>query len=107
MPDFAYRPVTIIRGYIHQKRHTPRTIPFELNFFVGRTGKFACSALDGTLDIVSGHVLSFGRGNGGTQAWIPFRVAPATFGGHGDFLDQASKDLAALGVQRALFVLDC
>ena len=38
---------------------------------------------------------------------MTFNIASAALGGHGDFFNQTGEYLAALGVQRALFVLDC
>ena len=37
---------------------------------------------------------------------VAVRIA-AALGGDSNFLDQASENLAALGIQRALLVLDC
>ncbi len=84
----------------------PGTVAFEGKFFVVGAGQFAGAALDGPLDIVGGHVLSLGGGNGGAQARIGIRIA-AIFCGNADFLDKARKNLAALGVKRALLVLNC
>jgi hypothetical protein len=46
------------------------------------------------------------RQNGGSQPGIAVGVA-TPFGGNGDFSEQAGEYLAALGIERALLVLDC
>ena len=53
------------------------------------------------------HVLGFGRENGAAQPRIGVRIAAAILGGNRNFLDQTGKNLAALGVERALLMLDC
>ena len=76
------------------------------DLFVADAFQLAGAALDGALDVVLRHVLGLGGQNGGAQPRIAVRIA-AALGGDGDFLDQAGEDLAALGVERALLVLDC
>ena len=44
--------------------------------------------------------------NGRAQPGVAVRVA-AALGGYGYFLEQTGEYLAALGIQRALLVLDC
>ena len=55
----------------------------------------------------AGHVFCLGGQHRGAQPGIAVGVAPASLRGDGDFFDQAGEDLAALGVESALFVLDC
>src|SRR6478735_12367816 len=107
MADFAHGTVAIIGRDLNQQSYTAGAIAFKGDFFIAHAFKFAGAALDGPLDVVSRHVLSLGGSNSRAQARIAFRVATAALGGHGDFLDQTGKYLAALGVQRALFMLDC
>ncbi len=78
------------------------------DLLVGDAFEFAGAALDGALDVVGGHVLGLGRGDGGAEARIAVWVsAAAGLGGYGDFLDETGEDLATFGVKRAFFVLDC
>ena len=104
--DFADGAIAVVGVDVEQDGDAAGAVAFELKFFVGRAGKFARAALNGTLDIVGRHVFGLGSGNCGSQARIRIRIA-AAFGGNADFLNQASENLAALGVERALFVLNC
>ncbi len=77
------------------------------DLLVGDAFEFAGAALDGAFDVVGGHVLGFGGGDSSAEAGVAVGVSSALFGGDGDFLDEAGEDLAAFGVKRALFMLDC
>ena len=76
------------------------------HFLVADAFFFAGAAADGPLDVVGRHVDLLGVGNDGAEPRIHVRVAAAVSGGDGQFLDDAREDLAALGVGRALLVLD-
>jgi len=82
-------------------------VALKRKFFKIDARQFAGTALDGALDIVLRHVFRLGRENRSAQARIGIRIAPAVIGGNADFLNKAGKNLAALGVECALFVLDC
>src|SRR5439155_24722911 len=81
-------------------------VTLERKFFVIYPRQFACATLDGTLDVIGGHVLGLGCGDRGAQSRISVGVA-AIFRSNADFLNNAGEDLAALGVKCTLFVLDC
>src|ERR1700677_3373602 len=106
MPDLADRPVAVVGRHIYNNGHAARPIPLERNFLVAHALKLARAALDGPLDVLLRHVLSLGRQDRRAQPRIAVGVA-ATLGRDADFLDDAGEYLAALGIQRALLVLDC
>ena len=99
--------VAVVGQHIDDDRNAAGTVALEADLLVGCAFEFAGSLLDGALDVVRGHVLGLGCGDRAAKARVAVRIASAAFGGDGDFLDQAGKDLAALGVQRALLMLDC
>ena len=105
--DFADRAVAVVGVDVEQDRHAARAIAFERELFVGGAGQFAGTALDGALDVIGGHVLGLGREDGAAQARVGVGIAAAVFRGDADFLDETGENLAALGVKRALLVLNC
>src|SRR5581483_9386027 len=105
--DFADRAVAVIGVDIEHYRDAAGTIAFEGELFVHRSGKFAGTALDGAFDIVGWHVLALGGQNRRAQARIGIRIATAVLGGNADFLDKSGENLAALCIERALFMLNC
>src|SRR5215472_9633453 len=104
--DFADRAVAVVGVDLRQQGDTAGAVAFEHEFLIDGAGQFTGSTLDGTLDVVGRHVLSLRGRDGGAQAGIGIGVSPAVLGGDGDFLDKASENLAPLGVESALFVLD-
>ena len=106
MTDFADRPIPVISRHLNNHRYAPRTITLESNLFVTDALEFACSSLNGTLDIVSGHVLSFGCSNCRPETWITVRIAATTLRRNRDLFDQSRKGLSSLGVESTLFMLD-
>src|ERR1700741_3536811 len=105
--DFTDGAVAIVGIDLGKDGDSARAVALEREFLVGRAGQLAGAALDGALDVVGGHVLALGGEDGGAQTRIAVGIAATVFGGNADFLDQASKNLAALGIERALLVLDC
>ena len=104
--DLAYRAVAVVGQYIHNDGHAAGAVALEGDLLVVDAFQFAGAALDGALDVVLRHIFGLGRQNRGAQPGIGVRVA-AALGGNRDFLEQAGEYLAALGIQRALLVLDC
>src|ERR1700691_3034986 len=107
MANLADRTVAIIGIDIEQNSHSAGPVALERKLLVGRTRKFAGAPLDRALDVVLGHVLALGGENCAAQPRIRIRIAAAILRSNADFLDETGKNLAALGVQRALLVLDC
>src|SRR5579884_2981054 len=105
MTDFAHCAVTVVRCSLHNNSNATGTISFKSDLFIGCPRKLTRSALDGALDIVRGHVFCFCSSNGGAQTRIAVRVSTGPCS-DGDFLYQASKNLAALCVESTFFVLD-
>ncbi len=106
VPDLAHRAVPVVGQHVHQDRHATRPVALEGYLLVAHAFELAGTALDSALDVIRRHVFRFGRQNRGSQARIGVRVTPA-LGRYRNFLHQTSKNLAALGIQRALLVLDC
>ncbi len=106
MANFADRAVAIVGVDLEQNGDAAGAVALELKFFVGGAGEFAGAALDGALDVVLRHVLGLGGENGAAEARVGVGIAAAVLGGNADFLDQAGKNLAPLGVKRALLMLD-
>src|SRR5690606_24004667 len=74
--------------------------------FVIVLGIAARGFLDGAFDIVLGHGLGAGIGDGQAQARIEGRIGLAHLGRHGDFAGQLGKDLGPDRVRLALAVHD-
>ena len=107
MANFADGAVAVVGVDFGENGNSAWTVAFEHELFIGSAGKLARAALDGALDVVGRHVLALGGEDGGAQTRISVGIAATVFGGNADFLDQARKNLAALGVERALLVLNC
>src|SRR5579862_13143 len=105
--DFADGAVPVVGVDLSEDGDAARTVALERELFVSRAGQFAGTALDGSLDVIGGHVLALSGEDRRTQTRIAIRITTAIFGGNADFLDEASENLAALGVERALLVLNC
>ena len=69
-------------------------------------GEFARATLDRLLDVVGGHVDALRFRDDRPQAWIGAGIPATVAGRNRQFLDDAREDLAALGVGRALLVLN-
>src|SRR5215469_41771 len=104
--DFADGAVAIVGVDVQQNSDASRAVALERELFVGGAGQFAGAALDRPLDVVGGHVCRLGGGNRRTQARVALRIT-AIFGSNGYFLDETGENLAALGIERALLVLNC
>src|SRR5271167_3574246 len=107
MAHLAHGTVAIVRGHFDDESDAPGTVALKGDLLVDRSGQFTGAALDGALDVVLRHVLSFGGGDSATQPGIGIHIPPALASRHGDFSDQTGENLAALGVKCALCVLDC
>ncbi|MNN44940.1 hypothetical protein D3C81_1592500 [compost metagenome] len=83
-----------------------QAVAFVADLFVVGAFQAAHAALDRALDVVLGHVRVHGLVDRQAQARVGVGIAAAKLGGHGDFLDQAGPDLAALGVSGGFLVFD-
>ncbi len=84
-----------------------RAIPLERNFFkTGRVLVLACTAFDGALDIVLGHVFVARLIHGEAQAEVGIGITAAFAGRHDDLARETREDRAALGIGRPLFSFD-
>src|SRR5271155_4816280 len=105
--DLADRAIAIVGVDVEQNRNSARAIAFERELLISRARQLARAALDGPLDIILRHVLGLGGENRAAQARGGVRISAAILGGNRNFLDQTGEDLAALGIERALLMLDC
>ncbi len=106
VPHVGDGPGAVVGHEFHDDRHPAGTVSFEDPFLVIHPFDIAGALLDGPVDGVLGHVFGFGFIDGGAQARVTFRVAPADLGRHGDFLDELGENLSAFGVLCAFAVFD-
>jgi len=99
--------VPVIGQHLDNDGDATGAVALKGDFLVVDAFQFACAALYGALDVLGGHVFSLGGQDSGTEPGISVGVSTTPFCGNGDFLDKTSEYLAALGIERALFVLDC
>ena len=104
--QLADRAVLVVGQRFDDERRAAGAVRLVGDLFVDDAGQFAGAALDRLLDVVGGHVHFLGRRDDRAQARVHARVAAAAAGRDRQFLDQARENLAALGVGRALLVLD-
>src|SRR5258706_963981 len=104
---FADRAVAVVGADFHQHRYAARAVALEREFLVVHAGQLPGAALGSALDVVGWHVLCLGCSDSSPKPRISIRIAASRLRRHGNFLDQTGENLAALGIQRALFVLDC
>ena len=107
MADFADGAIFVVGEDFDDDGYAAGAVALVGDLLVGDAFEFAGAALDGALDVVGGHVLGFGGGDGSAEAGVAVGISSALLGGDGDFLDEAGEDLAAFGVKRALLMLDC
>src|ERR1700722_16393549 len=106
MADFADGAVAVVGSDVDDNGDATRAVAFTRDFLVAEAFDLTGAALDGPLDVVLRHVLRFCGQDGGAQPGVGVRVT-AALGSNSDFLEQAGEYLAALGIERAFFVLDC
>src|SRR5260370_31950839 len=98
--------IAIIGHRFYQQGDAARTISFIRDFLVGPALFRAGAAADGPIDRVVGHVAGLGVENGLAQARVSVGIPPASARRDRNFLDRLGEKFAALGVSRALLVLD-
>ena len=106
LPNLCNGSVTIVRGCLHKQRNATGAIALVVDLFINDPGKLARSPLDGTLDVVSRHVLGFCSCDRSAQPWIRFAVRTSLFGSDCDLLNQSREHLATGSVGSALLPLD-
>jgi hypothetical protein len=74
--NFADRAIAVVGGAVNDDGDAAGTVALEGNFFVGGAGELTGAALDGALDVVVGHVLSLGGGDGAAQARVAVGSPP-------------------------------
>ena len=104
--QFADRAVLVVGHALDDERRAAGAVALVGDFLVGDAGQLAGAALDRLLDVVGRHVDRLGVGDDRAEPRIHAWIAAAIPGRDGQFLDDAREDLAALGVSRALLVLD-
>ena len=106
VPDLADGAVPVVGQRVDEDGDAAGAVALVRHFVVGDAFFFAGAAPDGPLDVVGGHVVLLGLGDDRAQARVHVGIAAAVAGRDRQFLDEAREDLAALGVGRALLVLD-
>jgi hypothetical protein len=106
VPDLGSRAVLVVREHPNQHRHSTRSVAFVRDVFVLLPRASACALLDGTLDVVGGHVRGLGGFDRRLEAHIGLGVAPAVLGGHRDLAEDLGEELPSLYVRLALLALD-
>ena len=106
VPHLADRAVLVVGQDLDHDRDAAGAVGLVGDLFVVDAGQLAGAALDRALDVVGRHVDRLGVGDDGAQARIAVGIAAAVARRDRQFLDDAREDLAALGVGRALLVLD-
>ena len=105
--DFTDGAIPVVARELHQDSYSAGTVALQIELLVSGTGQLTGAALHGTFDVIRRHVLGFGSGNGGAQPRIMVGICTGGLGCHGYFPDETGENLAPLGVQGALFMLDC
>ena len=104
--DLADGAVLVVGHRLDDDRRAAGAVALVVDLFVGDARQLAGAALDRPLDVLGRHVGRLGFGDHGAQPRVHVEVAAAIPGRDGHFLDEAREQLAALGVKRALLVLD-
>src|ERR1700686_3855738 len=106
-PNLGGGSVLIVGREFDNDRHPARRIALVNDLIeVLELLPLTCPTLDGALDVIVRQALRARRLDGGAQAQVAIRIAPAGFRGDGDFLRQFAEDLAAFSVDRAFETLD-
>jgi len=104
--DLAHRAVAVVGHDIDDDGDAPRAVTLEADLLVVDAFQLAGAAQNRALDVLLRHVFRLGSQNGCAQAGVHIGVTAALCG-DSDLLEQTSEYLAALGIERALLVLDC
>ena len=105
MADLADGAVLVVGRDLDHDRNAAGTVAFVCDFVDLAAFEFARAAHDGALDVVVRHRNGFGGQDGSAETRVPVGIAAIARSDH-DFFDDAGEDLAALGVESGLFMLD-
>ena len=106
MPHVRHGARLVVGHAVDDHGRTGNAVTFVADFLVVDAFEVAGAALDRALDVVLRHVVGVGLVDRQPQTRVGPRIAAAHARRDGDFLDEAGKNLAALGVLLALAVLD-
>src|SRR5882762_5938274 len=106
MANLSHGAVAVISHRFNQQRYAARTVALISDLFIAHPLFRASAATDSPIDRVVGHVPGLGIEDGFAQPRIGVGIAAAGAGCDGDFLDELGEEFAALGVSRALLVLN-
>ena len=106
MAKLAHGAVLVVGERVDDDGGAARTVGLVGDFFVADARFLARAAADGALDVFGRHVGGLRVGDDGAQARVHVRIAAAAPRRDGQFLDDARENPAALGVERALLMLD-
>src|SRR4029453_9265630 len=99
--QFTDRAVFVVGQRIDDYGGAAGPITFVTHFFVADARLFARAATDGSFDVFGRHVRGLRVRDNRTQPRVHVGVAAAAPRGDRQLLDNAGKNLAALGVERA------
>ena len=106
MPDLGHGAIAIIGHGLNEQRDAARAIAFVRDLFIVHAFFFAGAAPDGAIDRFIRHVAGLGVGNRLAQTRVGIRVAAARARRDRQFLDEFGKEFPALGIERALLMLN-
>src|SRR5262245_5056457 len=98
--------VAVVCHRFNQQSHAPRSIPFISDLFVVDAFFFASTTTNRSVNGVVRHVAGLGVDYRFSQASVSVRVTAARAGSHSYFFNKLREKFAALGIERALLVLD-
>jgi len=77
--DLAHRTVAVVGIDVEQNRDAARAVALQRELLVSGAGKFTRAALDGSLDVIGGHILRLSRNDGATQTRVESGSPPPFF----------------------------
>src|ERR1041385_3054992 len=106
MANLRNRAVAIVSHRLHHQRHAAGTIALVSNLLVVDAFFFAGAATDRTFDGVVRHIPALGVEDRLTQTRVGIRIPAAATRRDGDLFNKLGEQLPALGIERALLMLD-
>ncbi len=106
MPQLGDRPVLVICEGLHVYGDPPWSVSLVTHFLVGCPFQFSCAFLDGSFDVIRGHIHSLGICDGLSQARIGIRITPPDTSRYSEFTDDFRKNLSPLSVLGSFFMFD-
>src|SRR5512132_1657248 len=106
MSNLRYRTVSVIGDRLNHQRDAAWPISLIRNLIVVHAGFFAGTTTDCSVNRVVGHIAGLGVGDSLAQTSVTVGISSTRAGRNGDLFYELSEKLAALGIERAFFVLN-